>query len=55
MKSKDGRRKNFNTTLNIELYKKLKRLAFEKERHINDLLEEGIRHILEKYNNQKES
>ena len=42
-------RKNYNTTLRIDLIEKLKLLAAEKNFGINDLLEEAIRDLLEKY------
>jgi len=45
----DSKRKNYNTTLNIGLMKKLKILAVQKEVRVNDLLEEAIEYILKKY------
>jgi hypothetical protein len=42
-------RKNYNTTLRIELIEKLKLLAVEKDSRVNDLLEEAIRDLLGKY------
>ena len=42
-------RKNYNTTLRIALIEKLKLLAVEKNFRVNDLLEEAIRDLLEKY------
>lgn len=42
-------RKNFNTTLSIELIKKIKILAAEQDSRVNNLLEEAIKDILKKY------
>lgn len=42
-------RKNYNTTLNIELMKKLKILSVEIDKRANDLLEEAIQDLLKKY------
>jgi hypothetical protein len=42
-------RKNYNTTLSIDLIKKLKILAAEKDMRANDLLEEAIKDLLQKY------
>jgi hypothetical protein len=42
-------RKNYNTTLNIELMKKLKMLSIEIDKRTNDLLEEAIKDLLKKY------
>lgn len=42
-------RKNINTTLEEELYKKIKVLAIKLDKNANDLLEEGMEHILDKY------
>ena len=46
-------RKNYNTTLRADLLKKIKILAIEKDRRVNDLLEEAIIDILKKYSNKK--
>ncbi len=43
------KRKNYNTTINIELMKRLKILAMEKELRVNDILEEAIQDLLKKY------
>ena len=43
------KRKNYNTTLRIDLIKKNKILAAEKEARVNDLLEEAIQDLLKKY------
>ena len=42
-------RKNYNTTLRIELIEKLKLLAHANNTHVNDLLEEAIKDLLKKY------
>ena len=42
-------RKNYNTTLRIDLIKKLKMLAVEEDARVNDLLEKAIEDLLEKY------
>ena len=42
-------RKNYNTTLRIDLIKKIKILAAEKDARVNDLLEEAIKDLLKKY------
>lgn len=42
-------RKNINTTLEEELYKKIKVLAIKLDKNANDLLEEGMEYILDKY------
>ena len=42
-------RKNYNTTLRVDLIKKLKFLAVEKDARVNNLLEEAIEDLLKKY------
>ena len=42
-------RKNYNTTLRVDLIKKLKFLSVEADAHVNDLLEEAIEDLLKKY------
>ncbi len=42
-------RKSFNTTLDVDLMKQIKFLALSKEKNANDLLEEGMRFVLKKY------
>ena len=42
-------RKNYNTTLRIDLIKKLKMLAVQEDVRVNDLLEEAIEILLKKY------
>ena len=45
-------RKNYNTTLRVDLIKKLKLLAVEEDARVNDLLEEAIEDLLKKYQNK---
>jgi len=45
-------RKNYNTTLNADLIKKLKILSAETDKRANDLLEESIQDLLKKYEKQ---
>lgn len=42
-------RKMYNTTLDIDLLRKLKVLAAQMDKRQNDLLEEAIRDLLKKY------
>lgn len=42
-------RKTYNTTLNIDLIKKLKILSAKTDKRQNDLLEEAITDLLQKY------
>ncbi len=42
-------RKNYNTTLSVDLIKKLKFLAVKEDARVNDLLEEAIEDLLTKY------
>lgn len=46
-------RKNINTTLDEDLYKKIKVLAIKLDKNANDLLEEGMEYILDKYKDNK--
>jgi len=46
-------RKNINTTLDENLYKKIKVLAIELDKNANDLIEEGMEYVLDKYKNNK--
>lgn len=48
-------RKNVNTTLDEELYKKIRLLALKLQVNANDLIEEGMRYILKKYENKKDA
>jgi len=47
-------RKAINTTIDEDLMKKIKYLALEKDCNINDLIEEGLYFIIEKYENTQE-
>lgn len=42
-------RKNYNTTLRVDLMKNLKMLAVQNDKRQNDLLEEAIADLIEKY------
>lgn len=42
-------RKTYNTTLRIDLIKKLKILSAETDKRVNDILEEAIEDVLKKY------
>lgn len=42
-------RKSINTTLDQELYKKIKILALQLDKNANDLIEEGMKLVLQKY------
>jgi hypothetical protein len=42
-------RKTYNTTLRIDLIKKLKFLSVETDKRANDLLEEALEDLLKKY------
>lgn len=44
-----GERKVFSTRIDHDLIKELKHLAVDEERPLNDLLEEAIQDLLEKY------
>jgi hypothetical protein len=46
-------RKAVNTTLNEELYQKIRILALKKGCNANDLMEEGMEMVLNKYENQE--
>ena len=46
------KRKNYNTTLRVDLIKKLKMLAVEKDSRANTLLEEAIELVIKKYEKQ---
>jgi predicted transcriptional regulator len=48
-----GKRKMYNTTLDTELIKKIKILAAQCEKRQNDLLEEAILDIIQKYKYQE--
>jgi len=42
-------RKHFTTSLDEKLLKDIKKLAIDLDRTVNDLLEEGIKYLLKKY------
>ena len=46
-------RKAVNTTLNEELYQKIRILALKKGCNANDLMVEGMEMVLNKYENQE--
>jgi hypothetical protein len=48
----DADRKNYNTTLRIDLIRKIKILAAKMDTRVNDLLEEAIQDLLKKYENK---
>ena len=45
----DMKRKSFNTTLDEDLMKKIKILAIQKDLNVNDLIEEGLKIVLDIY------
>jgi hypothetical protein len=48
-----GIRKMYNTTLNVDLLREIKILAAQLDLRQNDLLEEAIRDLIEKYKQQE--
>ena len=48
-------RKNINTTLDEELYKNIRILALQKGVNANDLIEEGMKLIIERENKENKS
>jgi hypothetical protein len=48
-----GKRKMYNTTLDVDLLREIKILAAQLDLRQNDLLEEAIRDLIEKYKHQK--
>ena len=46
-------RKAVNTTLDEDLYKKIKVLAIELDKNANDLIEEGMEYIINKYSEKQ--
>jgi hypothetical protein len=42
-------RKHFTTSLDEKLLKAIKKLAIDLNCSVNDLLEEGVKHLLKKY------
>ena len=49
-----GKRKMYNTTLDVDLLREIKILAAQLDLRQNDLLEEAIQDLLKKYKNQEE-
>jgi hypothetical protein len=49
-----GKRKMYNTTLDVDLLREIKILAAQLDMRQNDLLEEAIQDVLKKYKNQDE-
>jgi hypothetical protein len=47
-----GKRKMYNTTLDVDLLREIKILAAQLDLRQNDLLEEAIQDLLKKYKNQ---
>ena len=47
-------KKMYNTTLNVDLLRKLKVLAAQNDKRQNELLEEAIQDLLKKYKNKPE-
>lgn len=45
-------RKQFTTTIKKDAFKNIKKLVIDLDRTVNDLLEEGIEHLLKKYEKQ---
>ena len=45
-------RKNINTTIDEDLYTEIKILAIKSKVNANDLIEEGMKYVLEKYKNK---
>jgi hypothetical protein len=48
-------RKHMTTSIEIDLQKEIKKLAIDLERPTNDLLEEAIRDLLQKYKKENKS
>lgn len=46
-------RKNINTTIDEDLYTEIKILAIKLKINVNDLIEEGVKYVIEKYTNQE--
>jgi len=47
-----GKRKMYNTTLDVDLLREIKILAAKLDLRQNDLMEEAIRDLIEKYKHQ---
>jgi hypothetical protein len=50
-----GKRKMYNTTLDVDLLREIKILAAQLDLRQNDLIEEAIQDLLKKYKHQKPS
>ena len=50
-----GKRKMYNTTLDVDLLREIKILAAKLDLRQNDLMEEAIRDLIEKYKNYESS
>ena len=48
-------RKNINTTIDEDLYRNIRILALQKGINANDLIEEGMKYILERENKNDKS
>lgn len=46
----NNKRKSVNTTLDSDLYKAMRILALQLDLNANDLIEEGMRMVIQKYN-----
>jgi hypothetical protein len=53
IRSKNPDRKNVNTTLSQSLYQEIKLLAKKLDRPANELIEEGMVHVLNQYKKNK--
>jgi hypothetical protein len=53
IRKKNHDRKNVNTTLSKSLYEEIKYLAKKLDKPANELIEEGMVHILNQYKNKK--
>lgn len=51
--SESKTRRNFNTTLNPDLYKRIKFLALKLDCHANDLIESGMSWMLKLYGEEQ--
>ena len=45
-------RKNMTTSIDNDLQKEIKKLAIDRERPFNDIIEEALRDLLKKYENK---
>ncbi|HQU28006.1 MAG: hypothetical protein H6750_04640 [Nitrospiraceae bacterium] len=45
----EGKRKTYGLSLDQELMKEVKHLAVDEDRNVNEMLEEGMRLLLQKY------